>query len=346
MIRSQNRIPDFENLRRVLAKKPAPRQVLFDFIIGEEMMKFLAGEDAHPQTEEERILFRIKAFDSAGYDFTPILLTGMIFPRKEHETKQSKSLNAEALITDRKSYDDYQWPDPNRNDYGLLERAGKAFPGNMKFIPYSYDGILENVIGIIGYENLCYLLYDDADLVRDVFFQVGSRIEQYFFRCLESDRVGAILCNDDWGFNSSTMVSPAVLREHVFPWYKRIIIRAHELNKPAILHSCGYYQDIIEDIIEEMQFDGRQSYEDKIVPVETAYDNLYPRLAVLGGIDMSFLVRKSPEEVYERTKAMIAKTKNKGGYAVGSGNSIPDFVPKENYLAMLKAAFEEEEGVL
>lgn len=29
--------------------------------------------------------------------------------------------------------------------------------------------------------------------------------------------------------------------------------------------------DIMEDVIEDMKFDGRHSYEDKIIPVEEAY---------------------------------------------------------------------------
>lgn len=30
--------------------------------------------------------------------------------------------------------------------------------------------------------------------------------------------------------------------------------------------------------------------------------------------------------------------KSARGYALGSGNSIPDYVPTENYLAMIRAA--------
>lgn len=137
------------------------------------------------------------------------------------------------------------------------------------------------------------------------------------------------------------MVSPDLLRKFVFPWYKKIVEKAHEKGKYAILHSCGYYYDIIEDIIEDMKFDGRQSYEDKIVPVEKAYQELHPRLAVLGGIDIDFLARASSDEVYARCKDMINMTKATGGYALGSGNSIPEYIPLENFKALLRAALED-----
>jgi uroporphyrinogen decarboxylase len=30
-----------------------------------------------------------------------------------------------------------------------------------------------------------------------------------------------------------------------------------------------------------------------------------------------------------------------GGYALGTGNSIPEFIPDENYFAMLKASWSD-----
>jgi uroporphyrinogen decarboxylase len=211
----------------------------------------------------------------------------------------------------------------------------------VKFIPYAYDGILENAIGIVGYENLCYMIYDDMELVKDIFHEIGSRIEEFYYKVLEYDEVGTILCNDDWGFNSQTMFAPDFLRELVFPYYKRIVERAHQMGKFAILHSCGYYGDIINDIVNDMKFDGRHSYEDKIRPVEEAYEELHDKIAILGGIDLNFLVRSSSEEVYKRAKKMLERAHNRGRYALGTGNSVPDFVPEENYLALMKAGLEE-----
>ncbi|MHC5115448.1 MAG: uroporphyrinogen decarboxylase family protein, partial [Planctomycetota bacterium] len=62
------------------------------------------------------------------------------------------------------------------------------------------------------------------------------------------------------------------------------------------------------------------------------------RIGVLGGIDVDFLVRSTPEEITKRAEKMVERGMEKGGYALGSGNSIPEWVPEENYLAMIKAA--------
>ena len=341
-MRMTNRIPDFNYLVKVLKREPTDRPVMFEFILGEEKEKLLVGKTYDVSTDLNRNITRIKAFTNAGYDHCPILIKGAEFPRKldEHENVQTKSLNAGSTIIDRDSFLRYQWPDVSNCDFSLIAKAGKFLEGNMKFIPYSYDGILENAIGIVGYENLCYMLYDDEELFADIFEKIGSITMEYFEKCLEYDEVGAILCNDDWGFNSQTMLPPHVLRKYVFPWYQKIVKSANDKGRLAIVHSCGYYHDIIDDMVDMIQFDGKHSFEDNIYPVEKAYQDLKDRIAILGGLDMNFLTYKNSEEVYQRSKKMLALTKQ-GGYALGSGNSIPDYVPDDNYLAMLRAGIEK-----
>ena len=36
----------------------------------------------------------------------------------------------------------------------------------------------------------------------------------------------------------------------------------------------------------------------------------------------------------------VSRMQDKGGYALGSGNSIPDYIPEENYLAMIRTVHE------
>jgi uroporphyrinogen decarboxylase len=95
---------------------------------------------------------------------------------------------------------------------------------------------------------------------------------------------------------------------------------------------------VIDDIIDDLGYDARHSYEDNIIPVERAYEDLHDRIAVLGGIDIHFLATATPEEIYRRCRLMLERTSERGGYALGSGNSIADFVPNENLLAMISAA--------
>ena len=48
----------------------------------------------------------------------------------------------------------------------------------------------------------------------------------------------------------------------------------------------------------------------------------------------------TPEEVRKKTRSLIETCGKRGRYAVGSGNSVPSYVPVENYLAMIDEAVE------
>ena len=114
----------------------------------------------------------------------------------------------------------------------------------------------------------------------------------------------------------------------------------HATRRPAILHSCGELKSLWDDIIDDLEYDGKHSYEDTILPVEEAYEQYGTRVSILGGIDVDFLCRATPDAIYRRSKALIERTQSHGGYGLGSGNSIADYVPVENYDAMRRAALE------
>ena len=179
------------------------------------------------------------------------------------------------------------------------------------------------------------LLADDADLAKGIFDAVGSRLVRYYEICAAFDTVGALIVNDDWGFKTATMFSPADLRWYVFGWTKKIVKVIHKAGKPAILHSCGNLDRVMDDIIDDMKFDAKHSFEDVIIPVEQAYEKWGGRIAILGGIDMDFMCRSTPEQVRQRCEAMLAKVATRGGYALGTGNSVPEYVPFDSYIAMI-----------
>jgi uroporphyrinogen decarboxylase len=179
------------------------------------------------------------------------------------------------------------------------------------------------------------LLVDDPVLVRDLFDAVGERLVRYYEICAKFETVGALISNDDWGFKTSTMLSPADLRRYVFPWHKKIVKTIHSAGTPAILHCCGNLEQVMDDIIDDLGYDAKHSFEDVIMPVEEAYEKWGSRIAILGGIDVDFMCRSTPGQVEQRCRAMLARTDKKGGYALGTGNSVPEYVPYDNYIAMI-----------
>lgn len=338
---NNNRKPDFNNLLKVLSREKPSRPTLFEFSLNDSIVDGLTQRISYDESDPLYLIKKeIDAFRIAGYDYAIMMGSDFRFkkPSKRKSNMSTISLNEGVVITDRESFENYEWPDPEDYDYSRLEKLAGYLPENMKIIVRGLNGILEAVVSLVGYENLCYMLADDPDLVQDIFDAVGSRYLRYYEICAEFDTVGALISNDDWGFSNQTLLSANDLRQYVFPWHKKIVQAIHKKGKPALLHSCGMLDLVMDDIIDDMKYDAKHSFEDKIRPVEEAYEKYGNRIAILGGIDVDFICNKSPEEVFNRTAAMIELSETRGGYAVGSGNSIPSYVPTENYLAMISAA--------
>lgn len=332
---------DFSQLLKVLAHDVPDRPTLFEFFLNDRLHQKLSGIEITQDMDWLSIqLVRMKAFKRAGYDYLTILLPGMAFRNVEIHREASVSQNEGAVIYDHESFETYAWPEPDALDYGLLDELGEHLPEGMKLIIFGPGGVLENAIELVGYENLCLLTMDDPKLAEKIFREIGSRLLRYYELAVQSGAVGACISNDDWGFKTQTLFSTRQMRKFVFPWHKKIVEVIHGVGKPAILHSCGYFGKVIDDVIDDMKFDGRHSYEDTIIPVEEAYENHHERLAILGGIDVDFICRSSPEAVYARSKEMLERVEGRGSYAMGTGNSVPEYVPDEGYFAMIRAVLD------
>jgi uroporphyrinogen decarboxylase len=334
--------PDFEMLLSVLRRGKTSRPVLFEFIINPELCRRAApgyGDPEPGSTDHFRMV--IDAFRALGYDYAPVYTWEsdlMSFEKGNQEALASRSQNQGALITDRASFEKYPWPDPHAYNYELYETLGTYLPGGMKLLGCSNGGILENATDLVGFENLCMMYLTDPELTHEIFDHIGTRLVDFYSIVASFDSVGVCVVNDDWGFKTQTMFPPEMMESYIFPYTRRIVEVIHANGKPAILHSCGNLGQVMDVIIDDLKLDGKHSFEDGIYTVEDAYEWWGDRIAIMGGIDMDFLARRPPGEVYDRSVRLLERTFDRGGYALGSGNSIPDFIPVENYLSMLRAA--------
>jgi uroporphyrinogen decarboxylase len=187
----------------------------------------------------------------------------------------------------------------------------------------------------MGYETFCYALYDQRDLVGAISERLLSIHLAIIRRCLEFDRVKCIWGSDDMGFRSGTLVNPRDLREFVLPGHKLMAEMSHNAGRAYLLHSCGNLKDIMEDLITDVGIDAKHSFEDTVERVTEAKELYGHRVALLGGIDIDFLCRSSEQEVRQRVRDTLAKCMPGGGYCLGTGNSVANYVPLRNYLAML-----------
>ena len=138
---------------------------------------------------------------------------------------------------------------------------------------------------------------------------------------------------DDLGFKSNTLLSSDDIINHIIPQYKRIIDEVHRYNKPFLLHSCGCIFNVMDELI-AAGIDAKHSNEDQIAPFPVWVKKYGDRIGNFGGIDTDAVCRLNRQEMKEYITDVVAKSKGHGGFAFGSGNSIPGYVPVDNYLTM------------
>jgi uroporphyrinogen decarboxylase len=239
-------------------------------------------------------------------------------------------------ITSWAEFEAYPWPDPKEISTRTLEWYERHLPDDMCIVGSGGFGhFAEHLSWLMGYETLCYALYEQRDLVAAIAAKNLEMFEAAARAMLQFDRVKVLWGSDDMGFRGGTLISPSDLREFVLPGHKRLAKLAHDAGRPYLLHSCGDLTQIMGDLIDDVGIDARHSFEDVIEPVTTAKERYGDRIALLGGIDVDFLCRASHKEIRARVRKTLEACMPGGGYCLGSGNSIANYVPMDNYLAML-----------
>ena len=66
------------------------------------------------------------------------------------------------------------------------------------------------------------------------------------------------------------------------------------------------------------------------------YEIYGDKIANFGGIDADILCRYSKNDIIDYCTNIFKTSEGMKGIALGSGNSIPDYMPVENYLTMIE----------
>lgn len=348
--------PDFSRLERVLRRDGEPDRVPFCEFFHTEVPVLqalglptpaadssLRGRAALEAEIRQQILFKLHL----GYDSANLYARqfGFSFPTRPlpHATTTEGERHYYpgdfATIANREDFERYLWPDAAKMNDAPLEVMEEHLPSGMKAVVIGPGGVLENVLQLLGYQNVSLMLYDDEEFVARMFETVGRRILGFFEAVAGHEAVGGCVLGDDMGFRTQTMLSPDAHRKYVLPWHQRIVEAVHRHGKLTILHSCGQLRMIWDDVL-ECGWDAKHSFEDAIWPVWEAKAACGDRVALLGGFDLDKLCRMSVEEVRKHTRLLIERCAPGGGWALGTGNSVPNYVPVQNYLAMLAAGWE------
>jgi len=344
--------PDWQAFRDCILRKGTPERVHYIelFLDGEiqnavcERFGVLDGLDREAETFPLEKQMRLQRF--LGYDFVRCGVEGMAMPLQGSATEDTAALQRESgrnwmeehkgPITSWEDFKNYPWPDPEKTTTLALEWYSANLPEDMCIIGSGGFGhFSEYLTWLMGYESLCYALYDQRDLVEAIAKRLEEMYDVIVRKLLTFERVTIIWGSDDMGFKTGTLISPDDTREFCLKGHKLMARLSHEAGRPYLLHSCGNLSSIMEDLIEDVRIDAEHSFEDTISDVRQLKGIYGDRLTLLGGMDVDFLCRSTEQQVRERVRDTLEKCMPGGGYCLGSGNSVTNYIPVENYLAMM-----------
>jgi len=348
--------PDWEGFMKCLRREGTPRRAHFiELIIDGEVKdeicaRFGLANDLDPADSTYFYRRQIALQTFLGYDYIvcPEGLGESLDKGMQHNnlvTTDTAALKREGgrsfvdehrgPISNWQEFEDYPWPEPRNFNTRAMEWCQKNLPDNMCMIGGLTGSIYENLSWLMGYETLCYALYEQRDLVTAISQRLIDLYSAEVEVLLQFDRVKVIWGSDDLGFKTGTLISPKDLREFVLPGHKALAKLAHDAGRPYIMHSCGNLVRIMDDLLEDIKIDGKHSFEDVIEDVREDKLLYGDRLSLLGGVDVDFLCRANEAQIRQRVDDILEHCLPGGGYFLGTGNTVANYIPLENYLIML-----------
>jgi len=321
---------DFQQFKKAILLQGEPDYVpKAELWIDKKIMSQFLGKEVQDAIEDTENV--IEFWYRAGYDYAHIVPSYNIKPKKSWAEEHV------GAVTSWEDFKEFPWPNIDDVDFGPVERAAKILPEGMKLISGTLAGVFEESWMLMGFETFSIKLLEEPALIEAVVNKIGNFMYELIDKVTQMPEVGAIWHSDDIAYKTSTLLSPQVLKKLIFPWYKRFGELVHARGLPFMYHSDGNLWSVMDDLIEC----GYNS----VHPIEPLGMDIYElkkkygnKLCLIGNIEVdSFLSRGTPEQIEKEAKKKINALAPGGGYCCGSSNTVPYWVPIENYRAMIEA---------
>jgi len=249
--------------------------------------------------------------------------------------------------------ENHAWPDvaDPRRIAGLRELAERyRRDGYAVVLKSPFAGIFEMAQRIVGMENCLMMMAADKKLVGELFDKLLELKLAFWDLALPqlADVVDVVAEFDDYGAQSSQLISPRMFRQQLKPRLKILFDRLRQLapNARRFFHSCGNVRPLLSDFIEIGV--------EILNPVHTRAAGMEPAAlkrdfgAALvfwgGGVDtQGALPTGTPQEVKDDVRRNIEALAPGGGFVFNPVHNIQADVPPQNIIAMWEAL--QEYGV-
>jgi len=195
----------------------------------------------------------------------------------------------------------------------------------------------EETRSLMGDEISLMAMIEEPEWVRDVAVTFTDVILRNFDAALSTGiKPDGLWIYGDMAFKTSTMCSPSLYRELIWPEHKRLADWAHAHGMKFIFHTDGDINSVI-DLYIEAGFDCLQPLECKAnMDIRNLSPRYGDRLSFFGNIDIMVMMTNEIDRIESEISAKLAAGKSAHGYVYHSDHSVPPQVSWETYQEVMQ----------
>jgi hypothetical protein len=197
---------------------------------------------------------------------------------------------------------------------------------------------------LVGPEKLFYMFYDEPELIHDCMKTWFELADAVIAKHQEHVTLDELFIAEDICYNHGPLISPDMIREFLFPYYKQLLlnIKARQLDPSRHLYfqvdTDGFAESVI-PVYQEIGMDVMSPFEVASGSDVVAIGNKYPELIISGGIDKRILAL-GKEAIDKHLNYILPAMKARGGYIPTCDHGVPEEVSFENYSYFRKRCLE------
>ena len=349
-----------ERMQRILKRQPVDRIGLYEHFWNDTHREWVAQGKLRENDEMADVF----GFDMdehwsfnlvADLDFKPRIiaedadtvtaLDGNGATLRRHKHHDTTPEHVDFAIDTRDDWEEKIKPlltaDPRRINFAGYRAAREKARKAGRFFVWSGIAAFECMHPVTGHVNLLLGMADDPEWVEDMamtYADLTIALQRMLFE--QEGWPDGIWYYEDMGFKGSPFMSPDYYRRMIQPAHKKVIDFAHSNGMPVIMHSCGYVEPLLPDMI-DAGIDCLQVIEVKagmdLLKLHALYGD---RISFMGGIDVRALYTNDRDVIDRELEAKIPLVKQGFGFTLHSDHSIPKTVDFETYQYFIQRGLE------
>lgn len=220
----------------------------------------------------------------------------------------------------------------------LPERMARAreLAGRGMMVTQGLIGGYMYLRSLIGPADLLYAFIDQPELIHTCMQTWFELADAVIARHQEAVTLDELFLAEDICYNHGLLISPAMMREFLFPYYQQLIAntRARQLDQSRHLYihvdTDGDARPAI-PVYLDIGIDAMSPFEVASGCDVVAIGRQYPGLALFGGIDKRVLA-ETKGDIDTMVERILPTMRERGGYIPTCDHGVPEEVPLDNYL--------------